>query len=238
MTNLEIIQEYKKLLNAGRTMLKSGSASTSLEPHTIDDIDVMKQLLRMNKYVFTNYSTNEGDENYSIEFAILADCFEETVRKLKENNYFFIAKNYKTGKYDENIFPVENSNHYLLNNHNKHDFGYNNSTKNVFLEFEPMVTLFKHYIDIGLLSLNVAIFLVEDPKLHNKELYIEVTNIVKPLVSPLLMLASRTRVSNKSVKRKKYSHKSLPTKLQKSIPILNKSQSIQSIGGFSRKKKH
>jgi hypothetical protein len=88
-------EEYQKLLSLGVAKLKNES-DNDLEKHTYKNIN---QLLLLNKYVYTYYSTNAEDKTYSIEFAILPQYLEPLMNKLKEKGYWFQTKNYKTGQY-------------------------------------------------------------------------------------------------------------------------------------------
>jgi hypothetical protein len=88
-------EEYQKLLSLGVAKLKNES-DNDLEKHTYAKIN---ELLLLNKYVYTYYSTNEGDKTYSIEFAILPQYLDRLMNKLREKGYWYQTKNYKTGEY-------------------------------------------------------------------------------------------------------------------------------------------
>ena len=88
-------EEYQKLLSLGVAKLKNES-DNDLEEHTYENIN---QLLLLNKYVYTYYSTNDGDKTYSIEFAILPQYLDKLTSKLREKRYWYQTKNYKTDEY-------------------------------------------------------------------------------------------------------------------------------------------
>jgi hypothetical protein len=87
--------EYKKLLEIGKLRIK-GVENNDLEPHSN-----VEELLPLNNYVYTYYSTNANDKSYSIEFVILADFLDPLLNKLEENGLWYMAKNYKTNEFKE-----------------------------------------------------------------------------------------------------------------------------------------
>jgi len=99
-----IINEYKKLLQLGRDMFVMGTDS-SLESHTHI---FSEQLLHLNNYIFTNYSTNINSKTFSIEFAVLPDALDTILHSLKEKGLWYIAKNYKNNQYYEYVEESHN----------------------------------------------------------------------------------------------------------------------------------
>lgn len=94
-TKKNIIKEYKKLLEFGKSQIK-GEFNNDLEEHAETD-----KLLKLNDYVYTYYSTNKGDDTYSIEFVVLADHMNIILEELDKKGMWYCAKNYKTEKYVE-----------------------------------------------------------------------------------------------------------------------------------------
>jgi hypothetical protein len=227
----DVVTEYKKLLKIGRDMLRdptTDSWSYSLEEHTLRNRATMKQLIKLNGYVATDYSTNEADKTYSVEFAILADYFNATVESLRSAGYFFIAKNYKTEEYVENI-SNDVSKGYLLDIDGRDSLDYNNPNENRFSDdFEPYISTFKHDINIELLSHNLAVFMVEDPAFGRTDLYKKLTEILKPIVSPILKPSSTS--SRRVSKRIRIKTMSAPI-FKSNSKTLRKSRTIKSIGG-------
>ena len=99
------IKTYSELLKFGQSLLDKDDLldESSVEEHLSNDTESLKQMKDLNKYVYTVYSTNEGDKTYSIEFFILASAVDEVLKKLKEKDYWYIAKNYSTNEIFENI---------------------------------------------------------------------------------------------------------------------------------------
>jgi len=90
-----IIKEYKKLLEIGKLQIKR-EFDNDLDEHSETD-----KLLKLNDYVYTYYSTNKGDDTYSIEFVVLADHMNIILEELDKKGMWYCAKNYKTEKYVE-----------------------------------------------------------------------------------------------------------------------------------------
>jgi hypothetical protein len=95
MSNVDVIIEYKKLLELGREQI-NGTIENDLEEHAEFD-----KLLRLNDYVYTYYSTNQNDGTYSIEFVVLADYMDIILKELDDKEMWYCAKNYKTNEYIE-----------------------------------------------------------------------------------------------------------------------------------------
>jgi len=93
--------KYKKLLEIGTNKLK-GNIDNDVELHLLNDESRFNEMLELNKYVYTYYSTNNGDLTQSIEFIVLTDVVDEFVEKLKTLGYWYIYKKYT------NIYPDMN----------------------------------------------------------------------------------------------------------------------------------
>jgi hypothetical protein len=102
------ITTYPELLKFGQSLLNTLLNESSVEEHLSNDIDTLEQMKNLNKYVYSVYSTNQGDKTYSIEFFILASALDELLKKLKEHGYWYIAKNYSTNELFENISSENN----------------------------------------------------------------------------------------------------------------------------------
>lgn len=89
--------KYKKLLEIGRDKL-NGVIDNDVELHLLMDKNRLDEMLELNKYVYTYYSTNKSDLTQSIEFIMLTDVVDEFVEKVKNMGYWYIYKKYK----DEN----------------------------------------------------------------------------------------------------------------------------------------
>ena len=99
----DIVTEYKKLLDVGRRRIK-GDAPNDLEQHA-----EFNKLLKLNDYVYTYYSTNEGDDTYSIEFIVLSSFLEPLLEKLRVRGLWFLSKDYAPGgKYSEHYDASKN----------------------------------------------------------------------------------------------------------------------------------
>jgi len=102
------IKTYPELLKFGQSLLNSLLNESSVEEHLSNDTETLEQMKNLNKYVYTVYSTNQGDKTYSIEFFILASTLEPLLKKIKEKGYWYIAKNYSTNELFENVTSKNN----------------------------------------------------------------------------------------------------------------------------------
>ena len=91
--NNNYLCKYKELLQIGRNKL-NGIIENDVELHLLNDEKRFGEMLELNKYVYTYYSTNKSDLTQSIEFIILTDVVDEFVEKIKELGYWYIYKKY------------------------------------------------------------------------------------------------------------------------------------------------
>lgn len=91
--NNNYLSKYKELLQIGRNKL-NGTIENDVELHLLNDEKMFEEMLELNKYVYTYYSTNKNDLTQSIEFIILTDVLDEFIEKLKEKGYWYIYKKY------------------------------------------------------------------------------------------------------------------------------------------------
>lgn len=91
--NNNYLSKYKELLQIGRNKL-NGTIENDVELHLLNDEKRFEEMLELNKYVYTYYSTNKSDLTQSIEFIILTDVVDEFIEKLKEKGYWYIYKKY------------------------------------------------------------------------------------------------------------------------------------------------
>jgi hypothetical protein len=91
--NNNYLCKYKELLQIGRNKL-NGIIENDVELHLLNDEKRFGEMLELNKYVYTYYSTNKSDLTQSIEFIILTDVVDEFIEKIKELGYWYIYKKY------------------------------------------------------------------------------------------------------------------------------------------------
>lgn len=87
------MQKYIELLDFGKKKLL-GTAENDVEDHLINDHRAYNQMLELNKYVYTYYSTNSSDLTQSIEFIVLTDVVDNLIKKLNHYGYWYITKKY------------------------------------------------------------------------------------------------------------------------------------------------
>lgn len=92
-TQNKTLQKYSELLEIGRQKIL-GTVDNDLEDHLLNDPVVYNQMLELNKYVYTYYSTNNSSLTQSIEFIVLTDVVDELIKKLNNYGYWYIVKKY------------------------------------------------------------------------------------------------------------------------------------------------
>jgi hypothetical protein len=85
--------KYKQLLQIGKDKL-NGVIDNDVELHLLNDKDRFNEMLKLNDYVYTYYSTNSSDLTQSIEFIMLSDMTDEFIQKIKNKNYWYIYKKF------------------------------------------------------------------------------------------------------------------------------------------------
>jgi len=87
------LSKYKELLQIGRDKL-NGIVDNDVELHLLEDKDRLNEMLLLNQYVYTYYSTNRLDLTQSIEFIMLSEVVDDFVKCLDEKGYWYIYKKY------------------------------------------------------------------------------------------------------------------------------------------------
>lgn len=72
----------------------NGTIENDVELHLLNHEKRFEEMLELNKYVYTYYSTNKSDLTQSIEFIMLTDLVDEFIEKLNEKGYWYIYKKY------------------------------------------------------------------------------------------------------------------------------------------------
>jgi len=214
------IYKYTELLEIGRKKLL-GTIENDVEEHLINDPIVYNQMLELNKYVYTYYSTNRSDLTQSIEFIVLTEVVDELIKKLNEHKYWYIAKKYNDNTYmnvgediDKTIPEVravsyEQLPRYRLKTETNPDgwkiisrkpehANIERRAKVHFLDSEMLYcmikkynkNMFDDYFDndyFDSIYKNLSVITIENPSIHNKDLYLNLINIIKPLVGPILL---------------------------------------------------
>jgi hypothetical protein len=85
--------KYKQLLQIGKDKL-NGVIDNDVELHLLNDKERFNEMLELNDYVYTYYSTNSIDLTQSIEFIMLSDMADEFIQKIKNKNYWYIYKKF------------------------------------------------------------------------------------------------------------------------------------------------
>jgi hypothetical protein len=105
------LSKYKELLQIGKDKL-NGIIDNDVELHLLNDPVKFNEMLELNNYVYTYYSTNQYDITQSIEFIILTDFVDEFIKKIKRKCYWYIYKKFtdenavlKIGEEHENTIP-------------------------------------------------------------------------------------------------------------------------------------
>jgi hypothetical protein len=101
--------EYKKLLKKGLNNINIGN-DASLEDHLLSNEDDLNNIKMINNYVYTTYSTNNGDKTYSLDLFILNKYSQLLISKLISKNYWFVCKD--NNKLFINVDNTYNNNKY------------------------------------------------------------------------------------------------------------------------------
>jgi hypothetical protein len=214
------IYKYTELLEIGRKKLL-GTIENDVEEHLINDPIVYNQMLELNKYVYTYYSTNRSDLTQSIEFIVLTEVVDELIKKLNEHKYWYISKKYNDNTYinigediDKTIPEVRTVSYeqlprYRLKTETNPDgwkiisrkpehANIERRAKVHFLDSEMLYCMIKKYNEnlfddyfdndyFDSIYKNLSVITIENPSIHNKDLYLNLINIIKPLVGPILL---------------------------------------------------
>jgi hypothetical protein len=213
------IHKYLELLDNGRQKLL-GTIENDVEDHLLSNPHYYNQMLELNRYVYTYYSTNSRDLTQSIEFIVLSDVLDKLIEKLNEHGYWYIAKKYNDNtciNIGENIdktipelrlVSYEQLPRYRLKSETNPD-GWKIVSKKTeevtierrakihFLDSEMLHCLIKKYNENlfddyfdnnyfdGIYN-NLSVITIENPSMHSKDLYLNLIDIVRPLVGPIL----------------------------------------------------
>lgn len=91
---MNIIDQYESLLSVGRKRLNR-EIENDVEDHLFNNKVLLEQMINLNNYVCTYYSTNSQDNTQSIEFIVLSDALDPILERLKYLNFWYIAKKYE-----------------------------------------------------------------------------------------------------------------------------------------------
>jgi hypothetical protein len=87
------MDQYKKLLKKGIQNIDCGNGA-SLEDHLLSNKSELETIRKINNFVYTTYSTNDGDKTYSIDLFILNNYSKILIDKLRSKNFWFMTKEY------------------------------------------------------------------------------------------------------------------------------------------------
>ena len=214
------IYKYTELLEIGRKKLL-GTIENDVEEHLINDPIVYNQMLELNKYVYTYYSTNRSDLTQSIEFIVLTEVVDELIKKLNDHKYWYISKKYNDNTYinigediDKTIPEVRTVSYeqlprYRLKTETNPDgwkiisrkpehANIERRAKVHFLDSEMLYCMIKKYNEnlfddyfdndyFDSIYKNLSVITIENPSIHNKDLYLNLIDIIRPLVGPILL---------------------------------------------------
>lgn len=94
MNDFNVINnEYKKLLKKGIQNIDCGYVA-SLEDHLLSNKSELENIRKINNFVYTTYSTNDGDKTYSIDLFILNNYSNILIDKLRSKKFWFMTKEY------------------------------------------------------------------------------------------------------------------------------------------------
>ena len=213
------LEKYTELLEIGRKKLL-GLIENDVEEHLLNNHHIYNQMLELNRYVYTYYSTNSRDLTQSIEFIVLTEVVDKLIEKLKYHGYWYIVKKYNDNmcinigeNVDKKIPEVcmvsyEQLPRYKLKSEMNPD-GWKIVTKKTehavierrakvhFLDSEMLhcfikkynANLFDDYFDnnnFDSIYKNLSVITIENPSIHNKDLYLNLIDILRPLVGPIL----------------------------------------------------
>jgi len=146
--------QYKSLLEVGRKRLNR-EIENDVEDHLFNNKVLLEQMINLNNYVYTYYSTNSHDNTQSIEFIVLSDAVDPILEKIKYFNYWYIAKKYE----DETIFNVG------TNNNQKH-IEEIEIKQNQIHRFHNSWKIIDSYDDTFVIQRNTKIFYLESEHLN------------------------------------------------------------------------
>jgi hypothetical protein len=91
---MNIINQYQSLLEVGRKKLNR-EIENDVEDHLFNNKVLLEQIINLNNYVYTYYSTNSQNNTQSIEFIVLSDALDPILERLNYLNFWYIAKKYE-----------------------------------------------------------------------------------------------------------------------------------------------
>jgi len=91
---MNIINQYQSLLEVGRKKLNR-EIENDVEDHLFNNKVLLEQIINLNNYVYTYYSTNSQNNTQSIEFIVLSDALDSILERLNYLNFWYIAKKYE-----------------------------------------------------------------------------------------------------------------------------------------------
>jgi len=218
-TNSEYLLKYLELLDNGRKKLL-GLIENDVEDHLLNNPVTYNQMLELNRYVYTYYSTNNSDLTQSIEFIVTTEVVDELIEKINKHNYWYIAKkyNYNTSinigeNIDKTIPEVRmvsyeqlprfrmksdtNPDGWKIVSRKSEHVVIERRAKIHFLNSEMLNCLIKKYNDnlfddyfddnyFESIYQNLSVITIENPSIHNKDLYLNLIDIIRSLVGPIL----------------------------------------------------
>ena len=117
------MDQYKKLLKKGIQNIDCGNGA-SLEDHLLSNKSELNTIRKINNFVYTTYSTNDGDKTYSIDFFILNNYSNMLIDKLRSKNFWFMTKEYGNNNIIIDVNKELNNNTYKdyrnISEDNKH----------------------------------------------------------------------------------------------------------------------
>ena len=218
-TQNNYLQKYTELLEIGRKKLL-GIIDNDVEDHLLNDPHIYNQMLELNKYVYTYYSSNSGDLTQSIEFLVLTEVVDKLIEKLNDYGYWYIAKKYNDSTHinlgeniDKTIPEVRvvsyeqlpryqlksetNPDGWKITSKRTEDVVIERKAKIHFLDSEMLHCLIKQYNnnlfdeyfdknEFESIYKNLSVITIENPSIHSKDLYLNLIDIIRPLVGPIL----------------------------------------------------
>ena len=117
------MDQYKKLLKKGIQNIDCGYRA-SLEDHLLSNKTELETIRKINNFVYTTYSTNDGDKTYSIDLFILNNYSKILIDKLRSKNFWFMTKEYGNNNIIIDVNKELNNNTYKdyrnISEDNKH----------------------------------------------------------------------------------------------------------------------
>jgi hypothetical protein len=218
-TQTKILEKYTELLEIGRKKLL-GLIENDVEEHLLNDPHTYNQMLELNRYVYTYYSTNSSDLTQSIEFIVLTDVLDKLIEKLNDHGYWYITKKYNDNtsvnigeNIDKTIPEVRlvsyqqlplyrlksetNPDGWKIVSRKPEEVAIERRAKIHFLDSEMLHCLIKKYNenlfddyfdnnDFDSIYENLSVITIENPSIHSRDLYLNLIDIMKPLVGPIL----------------------------------------------------